>query len=221
MPSAFVALLSACLFAVTGCAPQSSKSPKERNLSFPEPHATFVYRCDDGYRFVARFDDPKAPWLFLPEKTVRARFAGESGEALRYAVGNGAFLFAKEESAIRVAGARHNRCRNDRRAAIWERAKLDGYDFRAVGNEPPWILLFRGGRATLYTGYEKRRHLFEGKIRSEKGRSLYEGKGPEGTLRVVLEPGPCSDSMADERYETRVTVEWKGRRLRGCGNPLH
>ena len=221
MPSAFFALLAACVFAVTGCAPQSTKTSKERNLSFPEPHATFVYRCDDGYRFVVRFDDPKAPWIILPEKTLQARFSKRNGDGIRYIKGEGEFLFAGDESAIRVAGARHNQCHNDRRAAIWEKAKLDGYDFRAVGNEPPWILLFRGGEATFFTGYGKRKHVFEGTIRNEKSRSIYEGKGPDGTLTVVLEPGPCNDSMADERYETRVTAQWKGRTLHGCGNALH
>ncbi len=40
-------------------------------------------------------------------------------------------------------------CTYDRRASIWEHAKLSGVDFRAVGNEPGWVLEVREGDVCL------------------------------------------------------------------------
>ena len=45
----------------------------------------------------------------------------------------------------------------------------------------------------------------------------------EAGSRVVvrLRGETCQDTMVDERYATRVIVEFDDRRLQGCGQALH
>lgn len=112
-------------------------------------------------------------------------------------------------------------CRNDPRRAVWERAKLDGADFRAVGNEPGWNLeILAGTRMRLIADY---------------GASRVEVPLPEPTMdrelrrirwdagEVVLEVigCPCRDSMSSELFETEVSVRLQRRTFKGCGRALH
>ena len=182
---------------------------------------TYAYRCDDGFGFVVRFERGQT-WLFGPgfgEPLLFIRPGGR-GDTL-YTNGDTVLDVQKERATLTRKGRVHAGCRNDPRRAIWEDAKLRGVDFRAVGNEPPWILEITGDRLDLYEGYDRRHERFRATPKSDakKRETVYEAK--EGAFRVVLRPGPCRDTMADEVYETRVEIFRKGRRLRGCGMALH
>lgn len=52
-------------------------------------------------------------------------------------------------------------------------------------------------------------------------RTAYWMQSGHHELKVVLEFGPCYDTMSDEQFETRVTVWLDGRELTGCGRALH
>ena len=182
-----------------------------------------VYRCPDGFGFVAELRSDLA-WLFLPGRTIRLpRVAAAPGE--RFADAGYRFHPRGEQALLETPTGSHPGCRNDPRQAVWEKAKLDGVDFRAVGNEPGWYLEIRDRRSILLvTDYGTRRHLFAGPVRTgdrRAPRTRYLGRSGDDRLEVILEPGPCSDTMADETYETRVTVSLNGRLLRGCGKALH
>jgi putative lipoprotein len=185
--------------------------------------STYFYRCSDGFEFVARFER-NGVWLFLPQRSVELPFIDAREEKRRvYRNDTTAFLFGGEEASLDENGTLHTVCRNDRRRAIWEKAKLDGADFRATGNEPPWILEIRGDRLDFYFGYGKKRYTFHARPESDPKRreTRYAASDAETAFRVVLRPGPCRDSMADETYETSVEIDFGGRHLRGCGRALH
>ncbi|WP_201353074.1 hypothetical protein [Hydrogenimonas urashimensis] len=184
---------------------------------------TYLYRCGDGLRFTARFDNGRV-WLFLPRKSVALPFIdARVGGKKVYRDGSTVFIFEGERAVLEENGRLHGNCRNDRRGAIWEKAKLDGVDFRAVGNEPPWILEIRGDRLDFFYGYDKKRCRFKAKpqVDRHKRQTRYVAVSKGSSLEVILRPGPCHDSMSDETYETRVEIRWSGRRLTGCGTALH
>ncbi len=100
---------------------------------------------------------------------------------------------------------------NDPRQAIWERAKLDGADFRAVGNEPGWSLeIIAGNRILLITGYGASRielPLPEPDVDQTNRRTRWDA----GELIVEVTGRPCRDSMSGEIFETEVSVHGRGR----------
>ncbi len=116
-------------------------------------------------------------------------------------------------------------CTLDRRASIWEHAKLSGVDFRAQGNEPGWVLEIReGDRLDLSYDYgqgELSVPIDQRQSDQNAPITVYSGTSSAGSLTVTLKGETCQDSMADEVYPTRVEVEFSGRRLQGCGRPLH
>ncbi|MBY6223503.1 COG3650 family protein [Ferrimonas balearica] len=206
--------------ALTGCAgpdgaiemvPIESAQP----ASQPEP-VTLVMACD-SVRFSARIEGETA-WLFLPGETVAAKQV-VSASGARYD-GEGVTLWLKGEEGLLMQPDQPNQnCVNDRRAAIWEGAKLDGMDFRAVGNEPPWVLELWPETIVLKTGYEQVRQSWPRPEPTNLERAsrfdLADG------VSVLLEGKSCADTMVDERYETTVTVTTPERTYRGCGKALH
>ncbi len=116
-------------------------------------------------------------------------------------------------------------CEHDRRASIWEHAKLNGVDFRAVGNEPGWVLEIREGeRLDLSYDYGQRRlsvPVTDTSADADKRITTLSGSADGRAMTVRLSGGGCSDTMSDETYPTRVEVEFDDRVLSGCGRPLH
>jgi uncharacterized membrane protein len=116
-------------------------------------------------------------------------------------------------------------CRLDPKGSIWEEAKLNGVDFRAVGNEPPWILEIRGDLATLYRGYDKRATRFRlepPEVDPASRTTHYRGVGKSGEkIDITIEGRGCQDSMSGEAFESRVLVHTGMRKLSGCGRALH
>ena len=189
----------------------------------PVQTKTFVYQCAAGYRFVARVDGEKA-WLYLPEKTIKLTVvANTNGE--KYHDGNTTYHIRGNQAQLTYNTVRHEECLNNARAAIWEHAKLDGVDFRAVGNEPSWILqITAGGEISLTTGYGANRYRFatpEPKIEKEHSRTVYETGNNSHTLKILLSAEPCKDTMVDESNETSVTLWLDEKKYTGCGRPLH
>ncbi len=119
----------------------------------------------------------------------------------------------------------HLECDHDHRASIWEHAKLNGVSFRAVGNEPGWVLEIRAGerldlsydygQSELTVPITTRQPGIDGRV------TIYSGSAGGQTMKVSLSGEGCSDTMSDETFPTRVQVELDGRTFSGCGRPLH
>ncbi|TNF86728.1 MAG: hypothetical protein EP301_08105 [Gammaproteobacteria bacterium] len=116
-------------------------------------------------------------------------------------------------------------CEHDRRASIWEHAKLNGVNFRGLGNEPGWVLEIReGDRLDLSYDYGQGSlsvPITEARSDADARTTTYSGSTGERTLLVTLTGERCNDTMSDESFPTRVAVEFDGRKLSGCGRPLH
>ena len=189
-------LIPWCLiFSMSACAESSSSEP---TLPTPAAHPAFeavtaVYRCQsaDGEIVIVTRTRPNGMHVFLPPQV-------DSG---------------------------HLDCEHDRRASIWEHAKLNGVNFRGLGNEPGWVLEIReGDRLDLSYDYGQGSlsvPITETRSDADSRTTTFSGSIGDRTLVVTLSGEGCSDTMSDETFPTRVQVEFDGRKLSGCGRPLH
>ena len=189
----------------------------------PPAAQTFVYQCSDGFNFIARIEG-EGVWLFLPDETLRLPHV-PSASGAKYSEGQTTFWSKDDEAFVQANATTHRECKNNPAAAIWENAKLNGADFRAVGNEPGWHLEITAGKNILYVGdygqtsleFATPEPLTDQQARS----SRYEASGGGHVLSVVLKAERCADTMSDETFETSVTLILDGKEYRGCGRALH
>jgi uncharacterized membrane protein len=102
-----------------------------------------------------------------------------------------------DEALIEIDGRRYRGCRNNRAKAAWEQARIDGADFRALGNEPGWILeIDEDTGVTFVTDYGQTRHRFARPSRHgspTQGRLQYIAPGHDGSGTAVTGvAGACS-----------------------------
>ena len=199
---------------------------------------TLVFDCAVGaqrLQVVARVEgDVLHVWLPPDIGGPYLRLAAEGpagsyrGDRARVQLGDDTLSGSVEVRASGAQGAHAlQSCRHDRRASIWEHAKLSGVDFRGVGNEPGWTLEIReSDRIDFVWDYGSRRLSVPITQRLDGDRETVflagtEAAGGPPRLQVTLSPGPCPDTMSDETFSTRVSVLLDERAYRGCGEPLH
>ncbi len=180
---------------------------------------TYAFVCADQSLYVVRIRRGDA-WVFRPGSGLKlAPVVGSMPP--RYAAHDVELIVDGQLGRLIEPGKPTFSCRNDPRRAVWEAAKLDGVDFRAVGNEPPWVLEIREqARMILTTGYAGthiERPLPKPVTDAEKMTTRWDA----GDLQVEATIAPCRDVMSGEAFESRVAVHWQGQTLRGCGRALH
>jgi membrane-bound inhibitor of C-type lysozyme len=220
-PLITVSLLSA----IVGCSPiYPDKAANADEKPVPGTDIqTFVYECPDGYSFVARTQNDQV-WLFLPGETVDLpRVTSASG--VKYAAGNITFWSKGDDALVETADTSHTGCKNNRARAIWEHAKLNGVDFRATGNEPGWHLEISNQRdILLVTDYGQTTYQFKSAILKSEPHArsaVYNARNQQASVEIVITAAPCHDSMSGEAFSSTVSILVNGKRLEGCGRPLH
>ena len=106
------------------------------------------------------------------------------------------------------------------RSVALYRAASEGFEFRALGNEPGWNLLVSDGRCIWETDY--------GQVRHDITAVTYERDGTTRWYRAILDGDEwearlsreaCADDMRGESFPWRATISWRGQKLRGCAEP--
>jgi hypothetical protein len=115
----------------------------------------------------------------------------------------------------------------DRALAPWDGVFFEltrDSDFRAVGQEPGWLLEIRHAREMrLITDYGADTAVAPvppAGIDSASGSRTYHAVAGARDLQVLIQPTACTDAMSGESYETTVTITLDGRAYHGCGGPL-
>jgi uncharacterized membrane protein len=158
--------------------------------------------------------------VFRPGGTPR-RAAAAGSVSRAYSDGSFELQISGGQAQLGTVGSQLPVCRNDRWRAIWEKAKLDGVDFCAVGNEPGWVLeIQQQSRVVLVTdnGAKRVELPLPPPIEDRDARTT---RWKAGELQIEAIGHLYSDSMSGEAFESEVIVTWQGRRLRGCGRALH
>ena len=104
---------------------------------------------------------------------------------------------------------------------VWHKAKLRGVAFRAIGQEPGWLLEIKNGEEILLvTDYGKNRNAYPYVEPQEDKAARKTVFQVDDSTSVLIEGKPCSDTMSGESFETTVTVTLDDRVLQGCGRAL-
>ena len=106
---------------------------------------------------------------------------------------------------------------------VWHAAKLRGVSFRAIGQEPPWLLEISNSKEILLvTKYGQKKTAYpyvEPKVNQQQRRTIY--SVTEKNLEVVIEGKDCTDIMSGEKFSVSVFITLNDTQLKGCGRALH
>ena len=196
--------------------PAPAPSPERRELD------VLVYVCSDGARYSVAIGE-EAALLLLPDSARRLpRVPAASGA--RYAAANDEFWNKGEEAALTIDGVARGGCVSDRMAAIWESARMRGVDYRAVGNEPGWLLeIIEDGSTRFEADYGELTLEFATPAPRRDpatGDRVYLWSEGGRTVELRLRDASCQDTMASLSFPLTVSVELDGRRFEGCGRAL-
>lgn len=184
-----------------------------------EAARTYVYECG-AVDAVVHTEPGKLTLLALGAQSVLEQVPSASG--VRYE-GNGKLFWSQGEQALlEIDGQRFDECHANASKAPWADAAYRGVDFRALGNEPGWLLEVDEGKSIrLVTDYGERSvHVPAPMPRFEGGIVRYAVKTKAHEVRLAIEPKTCQDSMSGEVFEARVRVQLDDSDYQGCGRYL-
>jgi uncharacterized membrane protein len=219
------ALLALALGAVIACGqspPVGQQTGERIETRAPVNTKTYVYECEEDYVFTARIEGETA-WLFLPGKTINLPHV-PSGSGARYSSDKGLFWSKGQKAVLEIGGKRYRGCRNNPAVAVWEDSKLNGADFRAMGNEPGWILEIFHEKIVFISDYGESRleaPTPEASSDAKSGLTTYDTRADGRRLEIVLEGRPCRDTMSGQTFQTTVIVRIDEKEYMGCGRALH
>jgi uncharacterized membrane protein len=105
---------------------------------------------------------------------------------------------------------------------VWHKARLRGVAFRAVGQEPGWLLeITNGVEILLVTEYGSTRTSMpyvEPIVYQEERRTQYVLEAYNTIVEIRGER--CTDVMSGEEFEVTVTIKQTDKELQGCGRAL-
>ena len=105
---------------------------------------------------------------------------------------------------------------------VWHQAKLRGVAFRAIGQEPGWLLeITNGEEILLVTDYGQSRNGYpyvDPIVYQEERRTQFVLETYGVTIEIRGEH--CTDVMSGEEFEVSVSIIMADRRLEGCGRAL-
>lgn len=219
--------LSITISLIIACRSQNDLDETKSQIPETEKSAqvntqTFVFECENNMSFVARLER-KNITLFLPGSTLTLPRV-KSDLVEKYQKGNTAFWSKADEIALEWEGKVYRDCRNNHAKAIWEHAKFNGVEFRAVGNEPGWYLEFYIEEKIVFvTEYGQDKYTFpyiKAEENQEKRTSHWCTQTDEHKLEVIAKAVKCVDTMSGEQFESTVVVKLDGKEYRGCGKSL-
>lgn len=158
--------------------------------------------------------------LLLPGET-RVLSLTRSASGARYADGRGTVFWNRGAEAMFMRpGFGTSQCVVTEARSPWIEARERGIVYRAVGQEPGWLVEVGEGehpRVVISLDYGSRA------LELPRAAPLAEGSGFQGlagteavTLRIM--PGPCRDSMSGELFESRAELRVGDTLYEGCGS---
>ncbi|MBU0742066.1 MliC family protein [bacterium] len=229
-PSLTILALAACWTGAVGCRggadERAAAGTEIRDTFRTAPPEAYHFDCDDGTVMVvhdANLSGVDEVTVLLPGRTVRLpRLDAPAGE--RY--GDGEVVYwrrSAREATLEVAGERLRNCVLDPALSKWEDAKLRGVSYRALGNEPGWVLEIGPERIVWITGYGGTRYVFPAatpEIDRDARRTTWRSADDGREIVIVVTGEPCLDD-GDVAYPTTAGITFDGRLYTGCGRALH
>lgn len=227
---AFIAAGIAIIIFIAGCngaerdavevIPDTSALPDTMEIA---DAPVFRYVCPDGEEFSVQYRNGIARLILSDTSLELTRQEAASGS--RYSRSGYDLRTRGPEATLTTPAWSSEACTSEYEgAAGWSAARERGVDFRAVGQEPGWMLeVFGDERMVLTTDYGQEEHEFENiEISTDESQveTHYRASNEDGAIAVLVVAEPCQDIMSGEPFEASVTVDFGGRELRGCGRAL-
>ncbi len=187
-----------------------------------EVNNTFVYRCSNDFRFSVRVRPDTVDVRYGTETATLPLVTSASGE--RYSADGVTFWNRGDEGLLETSRISYAECESRHAPDPWVESGLLGYDFRAIGQEPGWLLEIDNEKGMrVLTDYgETEIHIGEtpDRIAESSTSWSYTVRGGPAELRVVIADTTCQDLMSGEEFPSSVTLTVDGRDLAGCGQSL-
>ncbi|MGH7570513.1 MAG: MliC family protein [Gemmatimonadota bacterium] len=185
---------------------------------------SFSYGCRDEYRFVAQMmAGGDSVRLLLSDTTLNLPHV-VSASAAKYGEGPYVYWSKGEEALLETPDRSFTGCVSDEGGAGWQEAKRQGVRFRAIGQEPGWILdVHERDSITVLADYGESRYRFpsvEPEVNRSAGQTIYRIETDANGVTIVIEDEPCRDGMSGWPYEASVSLTLDGRDYQGCGRWL-
>jgi putative lipoprotein len=195
-----------------------------RPESQPETVATEgqVFLADD-MQFTAYFGEDMVS-LILPDSRMVILPLVKSASGAKFSDGVTTFWTKGDEAFIELDGNEYHALSIDASLSPWEKAKRQGIDFRAVGNEPGWMIEIRDNDVMVFTGdygeVQITAPVKEAEINPQTGDLIYLAQTEILNLTVTIEETPFTDTMSGEVFPRTVTVNVNGQEYQGGGQEL-
>lgn len=187
----------------------------------PSQPFAWVYQCTQADRFVVRFtadDSARVEWdgerVTLPQAI--------SASGARYTDGTVTYWDKGGIARFETPADTFIDCPSRPAADPIELSRLLGYEFRAVGQEPGWLVQIDSGRRMHVLADYGEVEFFTGppEVQHTDGVTLYRGRHGDSAVTVTVRDTPCQDVMSSEPYPATVTLEIDGRTWEGCGGAV-
>lgn len=149
--------------------------------------------------------------LPLARSASGARYADERGNEFWTKGASGTLTLADE--------GKHD-CTQAEGASPWDSARARNVAFRAVGNEPGWLVeVGQGDTPPLHAQLDfGARTLDIAQVTRSKDGLRFDGKTANGTeVKLTIERKPCQDDMSGARFGASAQLHAGGKVYRGCG----
>jgi membrane-bound inhibitor of C-type lysozyme/uncharacterized membrane protein len=183
----------------------------------------YVWKCQDGQTIVMRnlFRDRAVELVFAGGTRRLEQTVSASG--VRYADEGMVFWTKGRTATLERQGAGLVQCDERRYESLLEDARARGVVYRALGNEPGWVLeVGPGSRLDWTTNYGQERHAFAQSTESvgtEPASAIYVARSGAESIRVTVRQQPCTDD-GDVAYDYSAVVEFGDALYRGCATRL-
>lgn len=191
-----------------------------------DPGSSVLF-AGEGMRLTAMFKEG-AVELILSDGRSLLLPQGISASGARYTDGETLFWNKGDEAYLTLEGVEYLLRVVDPASDPWEQARLAGVVFRAIGQEPGWLLeIEASGYIDLLLDYGETRirtPIGSPQVDAGAGVTTYRSVAPFSPLdlTVTIEERTCYDGMSGEGFTAAVEVRFggSGATYTGCGRPL-
>lgn len=149
--------------------------------------------------------------------------AAKAASGARYAdeAGNQFWSRGLEEAQLTLAGQQRRDCVRSNRASPWDVAADSGVSFRAVGQEPGWLVELVEGEddagASMSAHLDYGQRLLEATGLQREG-DTWTGQAADGSgVELTVEASDCADAMSGEQFPSAASLVVDGEQYQGCG----
>ena len=229
MKSRYPLLAILVMLFLLGCSSEQEKVPKKlpasATIALPDfssidTENVFVYNCGDSLRFTAHVTSDST-WLFLSDTALKV-LPVPSGSGARYE-GSSYLYWSKGAKAIlQKPRGSFMTCAIVKKEKSWQAARLRGIRFRALGQEPGWLLeIIPDQKLTFVSDYgQDTLTTQQYQLKTDNSGRIYTATVDGRSLKVTVSNAQCTDVMSGFTFPRTVSVTLAENTYTGCGQSL-